>query len=683
MDISRRDFLKTSAFGFISFLSGSYRLPEEIRDFSNPYNRIAPLDYKNLDVRYTFCNLCPSFCGIKCYIKDGCLVALEAMDESPINGGICPKAVASLGYLYDKERIRVPLVRAGKRGEGKFRPVTWNEVLTIIKNEGKDGLFIDADTNDLVEKYALSSMPFDGLNLSKPSMKDEIEEEFFGKGVEVYFDLKNSDFILIFGSDIVPGSKNFPDYVNAILGRRGKCIVFDPRFSKTAGSADKWMPIRPESDVYALLYIANKLGIKGVRSVSDRELENETGISPKEMNKIVEGLKSSISPVVFYGKGVTERRNGKYAVYLVYLINKALGRINKKGGMFIQQPKALVTVKSKPFDPYTLLKEGKIKTYVVYNTNPFLIYPDAKGFASYVKNAKLIIEITTHLTGFSPYADIILPTATFYERWGAGSVVSGLKQYLLVSSPVVEGANERRELRRKGIDIKSLFSENLLFKPYYYSKGIAEISYLFSKALGVKVDFRSERDIVKGILERLGLSMGELKSRKGIIDLGYVKAVGIHGIAKKPTFEIVKKEKGMELIVFHDGLADYKTIPSKWVQEISHENPLFINDEDAKKLGIKDGDKVVLESDVGKITVRAVPIPGIMPGVVAMALFHGETYGNPFVMAKKVCTDYDRDTHNIWWKSRGYNPMRVSKPLVLKEKKISSYLGTRVNIKKV
>ena len=76
----------------------------------------------------TFCSLCGPMmgCGLNCYVRDGRLIRVEGMKESPINRGkLCPKAYASMQWLYSPQRLKYPLKRAGEKGEGKFEKITW------------------------------------------------------------------------------------------------------------------------------------------------------------------------------------------------------------------------------------------------------------------------------------------------------------------------------------------------------------------------------------------------------------------------------------------------------------------------------------------------------------------------------------------------------------------------------
>jgi len=75
----------------------------------------------------TICSLCGPMpgCGLNCYVKDGRLARVEGMKEAPTNKGtLCPKAFASVQWAYSPQRLRYPLKRIGKKGEGRFERIT-------------------------------------------------------------------------------------------------------------------------------------------------------------------------------------------------------------------------------------------------------------------------------------------------------------------------------------------------------------------------------------------------------------------------------------------------------------------------------------------------------------------------------------------------------------------------------
>lgn len=88
-----------------------------------------------IQVRHTLCDICSPgmHCGINAYIKDGRVIKIEGLDGHPSNDGrLCTKGLANREYIYREDRIKTPLRRVGKRGEGRFEPITWEEAYKEI-----------------------------------------------------------------------------------------------------------------------------------------------------------------------------------------------------------------------------------------------------------------------------------------------------------------------------------------------------------------------------------------------------------------------------------------------------------------------------------------------------------------------------------------------------------------------
>ncbi|OLA24985.1 MAG: hypothetical protein BHW25_05655 [Faecalibacterium sp. CAG:82-related_59_9] len=88
-----------------------------------------------IEVRHTICDICSPgmHCGINAYIKDGKVIKIEGIDGHPSNDGrLCTKGLSNRQYIYREDRLLTPLKRVGKRGEGKFEPITWDEAYAEI-----------------------------------------------------------------------------------------------------------------------------------------------------------------------------------------------------------------------------------------------------------------------------------------------------------------------------------------------------------------------------------------------------------------------------------------------------------------------------------------------------------------------------------------------------------------------
>ena len=117
---------------------------------------------------------------------------------------------------------------------------------------------------------------------------------------------------------------------------------------------------------------------------------------------------------------------------------------------------------------------------------------------------------------------------------------------------------------------------------------------------------------------------------------------------------------------------------AKWLQEISHTNPLWVHPEDAKLLGLENGGLAKVATAIGHFIVRAWVTEGIHPGIVACSHHVGRwrlhqplgaiqassnvelvREGSTFLLRQKngagPYSSFDPDSERIWWKEVGVN----------------------------
>jgi anaerobic selenocysteine-containing dehydrogenase len=114
---------------------------------------------------------------------------------------------------------------------------------------------------------------------------------------------------------------------------------------------------------------------------------------------------------------------------------------------------------------------------------------------------------------------------------------------------------------------------------------------------------------------------------------------------------------------------------SKWLNEIAHTNPLWLHTSHAVKLGVRTGDLVRVETEIGHFVVRAWVTEGIKPGIVACShhmgrwkvhesgerqmmatvrLDHeGSNWGLSRERGAEPFASSDADTQRIWWNDVG------------------------------
>jgi len=82
------------------------------------------------------CGICFNNCGVLVQVTDGKVSGIFGDPESPVNRGkLCVKGLASLEYLYHPNRLKYPLRRAGRRGEGRWQQISWDEALDLVASE--------------------------------------------------------------------------------------------------------------------------------------------------------------------------------------------------------------------------------------------------------------------------------------------------------------------------------------------------------------------------------------------------------------------------------------------------------------------------------------------------------------------------------------------------------------------
>ncbi|MBW2031162.1 MAG: molybdopterin-dependent oxidoreductase, partial [Deltaproteobacteria bacterium] len=200
------------------------------------------------------------------------VVRVEGDPENPINRGrLCPKGAASLKVLYHPDRLKVPLKKAGRRGEGKWQEISWSEALDLTAN----GL-LEARERYGPESIAMVHGYAKGLQdsflarlanaLGTPNVATmgqvchvprlEASKTTFG-----FFPVHDFEglpkCILVWGFN--PENTAFHIY-NKILDAHEKgckLMVVDPRRSKLVQRADLWMRVRPGSDLALALGMLN------------------------------------------------------------------------------------------------------------------------------------------------------------------------------------------------------------------------------------------------------------------------------------------------------------------------------------------------------------------------------------------------------------------------------------------
>ncbi|HYH85176.1 MAG TPA: molybdopterin-dependent oxidoreductase [Pyrinomonadaceae bacterium] len=224
----------------------------------------------------TTCFNCESACGLLAYVDKETLGVqkFEGNPEHPgSRGRNCAKGPATLNQVTDPDRILFPLKRAGRRGEGKWVQVGWDEAMGDIAarirkaiQEGRHNevmYHVGRPGEDGFTERILAAWGVDGHNSHTNICSSSARAGYqFWMGLDRPSpDHANARVILLISSHLEAGHY-FNPHAQRVMDAKAqgaKLIVFDTRLSHTATHADVWVSPHPGSEAAIMLAVANYL----------------------------------------------------------------------------------------------------------------------------------------------------------------------------------------------------------------------------------------------------------------------------------------------------------------------------------------------------------------------------------------------------------------------------------------
>ena len=259
---------------------------QELRDYPpverwNDWTEYDPKEWpRKVARRYTLvptvCFNCESACGLLAYV-DVETLKIKKFEGNPLHPGSrgrnCAKGPATLNQVYDPDRILYPLKRAGKRGEGKWVRVSWDEALNEIAGRIRKAIIEQRQTeiiyhvgrpgHDGFMEWVLPAWGVDAHNSHTNVCSSGAR---CGQAMWMGLDRPSPDHanarvILLISSHLETGHYFNPHAQRIMEGKMAgaKLIVLDTRLSNTASLADEWLSPWPGSETAILLAIANYL----------------------------------------------------------------------------------------------------------------------------------------------------------------------------------------------------------------------------------------------------------------------------------------------------------------------------------------------------------------------------------------------------------------------------------------
>ena len=506
-----------------------------------------------------------------------------------------------------------------------------------------------------------------------------------GKAPGEKVDMANAKAILLVGSHI--GENIHVSHVKAFikgLQNGAKLIVVDPRYSAAAAKADIWVKIKPGTDTAFLLAVMNYLianekvdadfidnytyGIEelseGVKEWTLEKAAAECDVPASQIKEVADLLGASAPHVsVHPGRHVSWYGNDFQRQRSLACLTGLLGAYYVKGGWVPGKGPKVGSISwakhdhelehhlnydedeeprhpySPPGTPTELIRDaaltGKpypIKSCVIWGQNPIQTIPGQEKMKDVLRQMDFVMCVDVMPTDATMWADILLPEVSYLERYD--HIQTGTQwdfsekhqQYIAPRMPLVEPMFERKD---------QVYITNAIAKGLGHEKDIPVTSTEEMVEKNLEVAGLS----LKQIREEGGIHVRDGKDPYGIPEdfevLFYNENIEDYGFPAVPTYIPVEQPPaGFARLLY--GRVPVHTFNrsqnNAWLHQAMPVNPVWVNDEVAAKLGLKDGDEVALVNSEGfksRTTTTLKVTPGIRPDAVYMAHGYGST--NPLL----------------------------------------------------
>jgi thiosulfate reductase/polysulfide reductase chain A len=738
-------------------------------------------NYKTAQRITSVCLNCSTVCGIEAFVQDNKVIKIRGNPLDPNMGShmTCAKGQSGPTINDYPERLLYPLKRMGKRGEGLWQRISWDQAYDEVAGRIRASIAsghpervalhqgrsrIDAEINRFLSAIG-SPVQLNHRALCS-SNKRAANYVSLGETDWESIDAERCKYFLNFGANFYEAHQGGLHLVSRVVKARfdhgAKLVTFDVRLSNTAGRSDEWHQPFPGTEGALALAMAHVMlregefdhafveqfvqpGLDTIRAwlapCTPAWAAQLSGIAAADIERLaLEFARARPAVAAFSNRGAGAHFNGFNAERAVVMLNALAGSIARPGGYCYgldeklstsRYPQPLpmppaVKIRTDLEDPpewplanrwqkmkvgqivYDYVRAGraKVDVYLSYTLGSPMTWPEGRSTTVEVLRDEQLIpfhacsDIVYSETAH--YADLILPDATYLERWGM-DIRNNLEltHFVTLRQPVVAPPAEARSFADVLFDIgRRLAPEQAKYFAFGSHEDFVRIQcsklptigpdgrqfkdgFDYMKHYGVFVDTSQPKpyEVYKKPLSDKQLA-GTRVDAAGIVyrtnDKGKESAVGVQvggkavrGFATPSRkFEIHAPEitqVASKLGIVDDGMPTFAPVPShhnlpadrfiltsfkwnvhtqgrtasqKYLTEIVHDNPMWINVATAKKLRLKSGDMVELTTyrpqsgpqdkpdqqafrgtgeKIGSARMRVFVTRGIHPRVVAVS----------------------------------------------------------------
>ncbi|MGF6481252.1 molybdopterin-containing oxidoreductase family protein [Paraburkholderia sp. JPY419] len=424
---------------------------------------------------------CPDTCAMRVTVDNGRAIKVAGdPDHPPTQGVLCTKVSRYAERVYHPNRLTTPMKRLGRKGEGRFAPVSWDEALDFAANR----------LGEIARRAPEAILPYSYAGTMGLVQGDSIAQRFFhklgasqldrticaaagaaglkytyGAGVGMHTEFfAESEVILIWGANPIASNLHFWTRAQEAKRRGARLIAIDPYRSLTAEKCHQHIALKPGTDAALALGIMNvlitedlldheyiaahTLGFAALKlralSYPLSRVSEICGVKEGEIAELARLYAGTKKAAIRLNYGLQRVRGGGNAVRAIACLPSLTGAWRERAGgallsssgwapvdsHALQRPDLMPGWPSKPSRVINmnaigdaLLHPGdatfgpKVEAIVVYNSNPVAVAPDSERVAAGFAREDLFTIVLEHFqTDTADYADLLLPATTQLEH---------------------------------------------------------------------------------------------------------------------------------------------------------------------------------------------------------------------------------------------------------------------------
>jgi formate dehydrogenase alpha subunit len=421
------------------------------------------------------CPYCGAGCALTVVVEGGRAVGLEYATDHPVSGGaLCAKGNAALEVLDHPDRLTTPLIRES----GRFWEAAWDEALDLVarrlseirRESGPDALGFLAsakcsnEENYLFQKLARSLGTNNVDHCARLCHAPTVVALTHSLGNAAMTnplpDLGRADCILILGSNLAANHPTAARWIWWAKDRGAQVIVADPRLTPTAWLADRFLQLRPGSDVALLngmMHVVVNEGLANraflarrttgfealARHVQDYPPERAAALSGVPASDIVAAARAyatAPASILAYCMGVTQHTTGSDNVLACADLALLCGQIGRPGaGLMplrgqnnVQGACDMGTLPGflpgyRPVDTPGLTvvemmhaaEAGEVRALTIMGENPLVSDPNTQQVYAALDRLDILVVQDIFMTETAALADVVLPAAAWAEKAGS------------------------------------------------------------------------------------------------------------------------------------------------------------------------------------------------------------------------------------------------------------------------